>query len=183
MDLMAVLQVNLLPWREKARKIKRHQFYLLCVIFFGVFLVWAMTWHLYNSRFLMFQNNLNAYLQSEIDTQIANNSASVTKTKKKQASLTQLLQIRQLLQQGYDSVLVLNELDDIVPNSIFLVNISKVGRTITIRGNAQTDNDITLFKQVIQNSPVFTQPTLTISSADKSTVRLFVMTFDLKDGQ
>jgi type IV pilus assembly protein PilN len=180
-----MIQINLLPWREQMRQLKKTQFttsLALCIIL-SLFILFVF--HVYYSSLAGKQDGLNAILSTEInDEQNALNEMSSKEDEKKSIDV-QLKFIINLYSESYNAIRFLNELVLMVPNSILLTQIRRNGNQITLTGLAKSENDVTQLLDYISRSPNFNQPTLSAinlenTSSDNS-LRNFKLTFEQKE--
>jgi len=179
-----MVQINLLPWRERAREIKKKNFFttLAACIGFALFIIFLL--HLYYQDIISFQDKRNSYLQS----QIAQKQAEIDNLRKdrdQQAVIEAKLQdIMALREKSYRAVNLLNVLLRIVPESITLNKLVLDGNAVTLEGRAQTELAITAFLKSISDEPLFNQPVLTgINSQEGKNAnieRFFQIKVDLK---
>ncbi len=156
----STLRVNLLPWREQARKKKRRQWYARSWIAFGLGATLIVIMHFYLSFILSNQTERNNFLQQAITTE----QADITNLSKKSEHKTQLLQalntIVSLRQENYTTITFLNQIASVVPASIDLTRIAYTPFQTILEGNANNNADITQFMQQLAKSNFFTQPVL-----------------------
>jgi len=163
-----MIQINLLPWRAQARQIQKVQFIFLSIFFFILAILAIIVSHIYFSMQLSNQLHLNEYLQSEIDKEQLQLTNLSDKQKDKVQLETQMHYIINLYNQSYDAIRLMNELPPLVPESIFLDKIARNANLISLNGIAQSDYDVTLFKQNLDKSPFFSNPIVNQISSEKN---------------
>jgi type IV pilus assembly protein PilN len=156
-----MIQINLLPWREQARKEQQKRFAIIvaCVAFFGLF--FTSFFHIYFSTEINNQIRRNAILQEALDKESAD---MMELTKKKQDLMgvdNQLHFFFTLREASYHAVRLLNELALRNPDSVTLYKIIRKGNTILIFGKAKSNLQVTLFLESMDKSKFFFQPVLT----------------------
>lgn len=158
---IAMIQINLLPWREQARKEKKLRFAITLGGFVGLTLFLVVLLHLYFYSLIRYQKNNNIFLETELkQEQLA--IGTFNKKKKEQAEIdTHLRFIFTLRNKGYKATAVLDELAQIVPEAILLNKIIREGNMIFISGKAESNLQVTLFMENISQSRIFKQPVLT----------------------
>jgi type IV pilus assembly protein PilN len=110
------------------------------------------------------------------------NQMSSSEEEKKSVDI-QLKFIIDLYNESYNAVRFLNELVNLVPNSISIVRVKRNGNEITLTGIAESEHDITRLLDDITKSPYFNQPTLSsINTDNKSSEgsRKFELMFEQK---
>lgn len=162
-----MIQINLLPWREQARQIRKAQFTAALIASVSISLFILLVWHIYLSHQLDVQLKLNDLLQTGISQEQASLNDMSSKEDEKNIIDNQLHFITKLYSKSYLGVGLLNELVTLVPPSISLSKIDRNGESITLAGTANTDDDVTRFMQEIAKSSYFRQPILTMLNQQK----------------
>ena len=156
-----MVQINMLPWREQARQIKKKNFFVSLAGAIGFTLFIIFLFHVYYDDLIAYQNKRNLFLQTEIgNKQVEINE--LRKKKEEQDVVESKLQFLMGLRvQSYAAIRLLNELIRIVPDTITLSKMNREDNMITIEGKAQSDLSITAFLKAISQSSLFNQPVLT----------------------
>jgi type IV pilus assembly protein PilN len=162
-------QINLLPWREQGRQIKK--------VIFGIILagclVMSVVVVIFTHIYLHYQNSVqmerNDYLQSMIDQTNAEISALKLKQKIRAKIVTELNLITDLRKKSYQAVSLLNLLIKSVPSSVLIDKIARVDGVFTIEGVADSDLATTLFMRNIESVSGFKQPVLNVIKTEKAT--------------
>ncbi|VVC77064.1 hypothetical protein AQUSIP_23910 [Aquicella siphonis] len=179
-----MIQINLLPWREQARRIKKAQFVSALTISVCVPLILILIIHLHLSRVAKVQQEVNATLQSAISQEQSVLNEMSSKEGEKQATDIQLRFIIDRYNESYHAVRVLNELVSLVPPDIFISQIKRNGNAITLSGLANNEDEVTHLIQSIAESPYFNQPVLVSIALAKNPKtanrRRFILKFDQK---
>ncbi|MBV9574997.1 MAG: PilN domain-containing protein [Gammaproteobacteria bacterium] len=162
-----MIQVNLLPWRQEARKIKKARLTILAIVFAGIALFFIIACHLYLHNELSLQLQINQYLQTELTSEEAMLTSVDAQQQKKKSLEQQLNYIIQLYAQNYQTVQLLNELTTLLPSTISLEKVVKKVNHITFEGTAPSAAEVTLFIQQIGKSAILTQPVLSMLSSEK----------------
>lgn len=172
-------QINLLPWREKSRKLKQNRFGLIALATAGMGLFFTLLFHMDYSLRISEQSKRNATLQAALDEE-STHLKDLNKGKRELLDVdNQLHFIYSLRNTGYQAIQLLNKLAMINPDSITLSKIVRNGNTILITGKAKSNVQITLFMESIEQSKTFNQPVLTeISGKENETGE--VRSFQLK---
>ncbi len=156
-----MIQINLLPWREQTRKLKKTRFIFILGVSVGLTLFIILCVHMHFNHIVGNQEDLNEYLKAQISEQQTASSATTLQGKEKNDIEAQLNFIISLRKKNYDAVRLLNELITLVPNTVLINKIIRNGSMITLGGLAQSDSQVTVFLQNISKSSIFNQPTLT----------------------
>lgn len=124
-------RINLLPWREEARKARQKQFAFIAAgtaVFAGLVLVYV---HIFISGLIEDQNRRNTFLEEQIrivDQQIL----EIRELEKTKANLLARMKIIQELQRSRPQIVHL--FDDLVktlPDGVYLNKISQKGPELT----------------------------------------------------
>lgn len=178
-----MIRINLLPYREAAKKARRNQFFTLValiaalgglVVFFGYSLI---------EGYISNQQGKNDFLKKEIavlDKQIE----EIKGLKEQTAALLARKQVIESLQRDRsDTVYLLLELAKQIPEGIYLKSAKQDGLRITLSGYAQSNARVSTLLRNIENSPWLEKPQLVeIRAAASGNRRLneFVMIVSLK---
>jgi len=177
-------QINLLPWREQGRQIKKMRFMVALIASVLGSLCIILIFHIYLSGLVGEQQQLNDVLQEAINKEQAVLNDMSSKEDEKATVDAQLQFIINLYSNSFRAVRLLNELVTLVPSSVSLNRIVRNGDTISLAGIANSENDITLFMQDIGRSPYFNQPVLSEIYQDKNSrtenTRYFQLNFKQK---
>jgi type IV pilus assembly protein PilN len=163
-----MIQINLLPWREQARKVNKTRFFIWMSVFIGIALITLLLFHIQYYLIFSNQQKLNKYLESEINQEQIILSALDQQQQAKQALEKQLSYIINLHKTSFRAIKLLNELVSLIPHNISLNKIIRNDNKITLMGSSKTDVDLSIFKQSIAKSPIFNQPVLTEISTEKN---------------
>lgn len=160
-----MIRINLLPHREEAKKAKREQFYVLAglVSVLAALIVFAI-YSLIDSA-ISNQNGKNDFLKNEIavlDKQLDQIKRLKEQT---QALLSRKQVIENLQRDRGETVYLLSELVQQVPEGIFLKSLKQDGLRVSITGNAQSNARISALMRNLEASPWLEQPQLVESKA------------------
>lgn len=176
-------QINLLPWREKARKVRQTRFYGmlgLCAMA-AIFLILLI--HFYYSHKISNQTARNDYLTSMISSEQVEFNVLDKKMKEQEAVEKELHFILSLRESGYQAVQMLDELVRVVPEGITLKKMIRDGNNITVIGKANSNLEITLLMKHIATSTMFLNPVLSEITGKENTTgeeRMFQLTFSMR---
>jgi type IV pilus assembly protein PilN len=161
-------RINLLPWREQERKVRRREFMValcgaaligvVCVLF-GKFIVYA-SW-------IDSQNAKNTLLKKEIvklDAQIAD----IQDLENRKQRLVARMEIIEKLQRKRPEVVHLfDELVKTVPEGIYLTQIKETGKKLEMKGVAQSSTRVSAFMRNIDSSSWMDNPQLQVVESAK----------------
>lgn len=162
-----MIQINLLPWREQARKKKQARFAYVAGGAVGLGLLVTVFFHMHFSSKITAQNERNAMLQSALDQE----SVELRSLNEKKRDLVdiedQLNFIYALREASYRAVRLLNEITIANPSDVTLYKLTRNKNIVILFGKAKSNLQITLFMESLEKSKVFKQPVLTeISGKD-----------------
>ncbi len=154
--------INLLPWRETLRRRKANEF--LALILGAILLTLGLLygWHLFVQSQIEQQNRRNQLLKQEI----ALVDSRISEIKDLEKTKTQLLARMDIIQQLQASrpeiVHIFDELVSTLPDGVVLTEITQAGKTLTVRGKAQSNARVSAYMRNIEKSEWLTNPTLQI---------------------
>lgn len=160
-------RINLLPWREQERKVRRREFMIAAgaaVIAAGVFI---MAGKLVYSTWTEAQLEKNNLLNKEIvklDAQIADIQDLETR---KQRLVARMEIIEKLQRSRPEIVHLFDEMVKTVPEGIYLTQIKQTGRKLEIHGVAQSTTRVSTFMRNIDGSTWMDNPVLQVVEASK----------------
>ncbi len=163
-----MVRINLLPWREQARKAKRIRFGILLGIFLLFTLFIIICAHIYVDSLIAAQQERLDYLQSEIDLEQGTLGTLKVENKKKLSLESQLGFVMNLRARGLQAIHLFDALTNSIPSALTLEKIERQGNIINLTGKAQSDMEITLFMKNLFNQHYFNQPVLTDISTRKN---------------
>jgi type IV pilus assembly protein PilN len=166
-------RINLLPWREDARKQKQQDFITLIGIFVSMAAVVVVIWYFYNSDHINAQVARNSYLEGEIailDIRIKEIQALEGE---KQRLLDRMRAIEQLQTNRPLIVRFFDELVNSLPEGVSVTQVSQAGANVTINGVAQSNARVSSFMRNLDVSQWLANPKLDIIQAtDESGTRV-----------
>ncbi len=164
-------RINLLPWREQERKIRRREFMVAAggAIFASV--IFILGGKLLYSSWTDAQNEKNNLLKKEIvklDAQIAD----IQDLENRKQRLVARMEIIEKLQRKRPEIVHLfDEIVKTVPDGIYLTTIKQTGNKLEIHGVAQSSTRVSTFMRNIDSSVWMDNPVLQVveSSRDSPT--------------
>ncbi len=164
-------RINLLPWREQERKIRRREFMVAAggAIFAAV--IFVLGGKLLYSSWTDAQNEKNTLLKKEIvklDAQIADIQDIENR---RQRLLARMEIIEKLQRKRPEIVHLFDEVVKTVPDGIYLTAIKQTGNKLEIHGVAQSSTRVSTFMRNIDSSVWMDNPVLQVveSAKDSST--------------
>ncbi len=161
-----MVQINLLPWREKLREESQKEFLVLLGIAAGIAIFFlGLVFIIVNGKINRVAD-VNTYLQAQtalLDVKIA----QIQDIKSKRADLIARRKVLQQLQiQRVSIVHLLEQVVYKVPDGIYLTKLDKKGAQLTVSGVAESNTRVSEFMQSIEASRWISNPRLTQIKAD-----------------
>lgn len=155
-------RINLLPWREEARKARQKQFAFVAAgtaVFAALVLVYV---HIFINGLIEDQNRRNGFLQEQIrivDGQIR----EIKDLEKTKANLLARMKIIQELQRSRPQIVHLfDELVKTIPDGVYLNKITQKGNDLTLEGVAQSNARVSAYMRNVDQSEWLQNPRLEI---------------------
>jgi type IV pilus assembly protein PilN len=143
--------INLLPWREERRQIKNRVFFTSLAIAIVSALVFIMLIHLT----LAGRIEQEAMYIEELQKEQTKISAQIKEIKGLQDSKKALLHRREVIQslQAERSLVVhfLDVLPQIIPDGIYLTQLTRNGSAVVLQGNSQTNTSISVLLKNLED--------------------------------
>ncbi len=154
--------INLLPWREELRKEKQQQF---AVVTGGTAILAALLVllaHMQIGGMIDYQNLRNQFLTTEIAS-LDKKIAKIKDLEKTKAALLARMDIIQQLQHSRpQSVHLMDQLVETLPDGVYLNKISQQGKDLTLSGIAQSNARVSAYMRNIDNSLWMSKPKLDV---------------------
>jgi type IV pilus assembly protein PilN len=162
--------INLLPWREAARKQQQMNYLtVLAQVAVLAFVLMFFVYWLYQAR-VEGQISRNALLETEIK-QLDKRIAQIRELEKQKAGLQQRMSLIEQLQRSRNlGTQIMDEVAKTVPAGVYLVSLDKKFNRLLVTGKSESNNRLSSLLRVIEQSPLLTQPVLEFiqASADDS---------------
>lgn len=157
--------INLLPWREELRQQRKKEFFTvvggMAIVAAGLVLVA----HIYVGLLIGAQEGRNNILKQEIK-QVEEKIKEISELEKKKEQLVARMRVIEQLQSNRPEVVHLfDEIARTVPEGLYIASLSQKGRTVTIKGLAQSNARVSAFMRSLEASPWFSEPKLDVISA------------------
>lgn len=159
--------INLLPWREEARKAKQQQFIVIlavsCVLAFGVMFGVST----YFGKRVEGQLKRNAFIESELKI-LDQKIAEIKVLEQTKADLQQRMALIEQLQSSRNlGTQVFSEVAKTVPAGIYLAELEKKGDALLIVGKSESNNRLSHMIRQIEESELMSFVNLQSITAGK----------------
>ena len=160
-------RINLLPWREQERKVRRREFGVAAGGAVFAAIIFVLGGKLLYSQWTDSQNEKNTLLRNEIkklDAQIAD----IQDLENRKQRLVARMEIIERLQRKRPEIVHLfDELVKTVPEGIYLTQMKGTGKKLEIKGVAQSSTRVSTFMRNIDSSAWMDNPQLQVVESSK----------------
>ncbi len=160
-------RINLLPWREEARRERQRQFLysLMGTLVLGAILVLIVG--LFFDQQISYQEARNQQIQIEINRlqQRINRIAELEKTRNRLLSRKQVIESLQASRSL--TVELLDKLAKTIPVGVTLVTVRQQGKNLTLEGTSQSNARVSAYLQSLEDMDLFVRPELQYVRASK----------------
>src|SRR5271163_4092574 len=160
-------RINLLPWREQERKVRRREFMvaaggavIAAIIFTGGGKLLYASW-------TDSQNEKNTLLKKEIVKLDAAIADIQDLENRKQRLVARMEIIEKLQRKRPEIVHLFDELVKTVPEGIYLTQMKETGKKLEIKGIAQSSTRVSTFMRNIDSSAWMDNPQLQVVESSK----------------
>lgn len=153
-------RINLLPWREEARRERQRQFLysLMGTLVLGAVLVLLVG--LFFDQRISQQEARNQQIQVEINRL----EQRIARIKELEATRNRLLSRKQIIESLQASrsltVELLDKLAKTIPVGITLTNVRQQGKNLTVQGTSQSNARVSAYLQSLDGMDLFVRPEL-----------------------
>ena len=164
--------INLLPWREAARKEKQKQYVTVLAMTAVVsFLVFFLI-HMVYSSMIDGQYQRNRYLENEIKV-LDQRIAEIRTLNETKRSLQQRMSLIEQLQGSRNlGTEIMSEIARVVPSGIYLTQLEKKGSNLLLIGRSESNNRLSTMLRDAEQSELLDSPLLEFIEAGKDESRL-----------
>jgi len=157
--------INLLPWREEARKKSQQQFVMSAVaaVTLGVLVVGAG--YTYMEGRISYQNQRNTYIQNEIKRLDIALKEIKTLDANRKALLDRIAVIERLQSTRPGIVHLFDEMVNALPKGLYLTQLSQKENKIKLEGKAESSARVSSYMNRLNASPW-------LSSSDLNTIKV-----------
>jgi type IV pilus assembly protein PilN len=160
-------RINLLPWREQERKVRRREFLVALGGAAFAAVIFVIAGKLLYSSWIDSQTAKNSLLKKEIvklDAQIAD----IQDLENRKQRLVARMEIIEKLQRKRPEIVHLfDELVKTVPEGIYLTQMKETGKKLEIKGVAQSSTRVSTFMRNIDASAWMDNPQLQVVESTK----------------
>ena len=168
-------KINLRPWREEARKDRQQEYVIvLCVVFAVAVAIWFFVSQAYSDA-IYAQEYRNQYVQKQSSV-LDNKIKEIQELRTKRQELLDRMKLIQDLQ-GNRPVIVrmFDEMARIMPDELFLSEVSSKGTLSTLKGQASSNDPISQFMRNFDAPTWFANPNLLCVKAGDNGYNSFTM--------
>jgi len=174
-------RINLLPWREEARKERQRQFLysLMGTLVLGAILV-LITGLFFDQR-ISYQEARNQQIQIEINRlqQRIDRIAELEKTRDRLLSRKQIIESLQASRSL--TVELLDKLAKTIPVGVTLATVRQQGNNLTLMGTSQSNARVSAYLQSLEEMDLFVKPELQyVRTAQRQTNRVEPYEFSIR---
>jgi type IV pilus assembly protein PilN len=160
-------RINLLPWREQERKVRRREFGIAVGAAVVAALVFALGGKLVYSSWIDAQNEKNNLLKKEIVKLDAEIADIQDLEDRRQRLLARMEIIEKLQRKRPEIVHQFDELVRTVPDGVYLSSLKQTGNKLEIKGVAQSSTRVSTFMRNIDSSTWMDNPELQVVETAK----------------
>jgi type IV pilus assembly protein PilN len=160
-------RINLLPWREQERKVRRREFAVAAGAAVVAALVFALGGKLVYSSWIDAQNQENNLLKKEIVKLDAEIADIQDLEERRQRLLARMEIIDKLQRKRPEIVHQFDELVRTVPDGVYLSSLKQTGKKLEIKGVAQSSTRVSTFMRNIDSSTWMDSPELQVVETAK----------------
>jgi type IV pilus assembly protein PilN len=160
-------RINLLPWREQERKVRRREFAVAAGAAVVAALVFALGGKLVYSSWIDAQNQENNLLKKEIVKLDAEIADIQDLEERRQRLLARMEIIDKLQRKRPEIVHQFDELVRTVPDGVYLSSLKQTGKKLEIKGVAQSSTRVSTFMRNIDSSTWMDNPELQVVETAK----------------
>ena len=153
-------RINLLPWREEARRERQRQFMfsLMATLILGAILVLIIG--LFFDQRISIQESRNQQIQAEIN-RLEQRIARISELERTRSRLLSRKQIIESLQASRSlTVELLDKLAKTIPVGVTLNNVRQQGNRVTLLGTSQSNARVSAYLQSLDGMDLFVGPEL-----------------------
>ena len=158
-------RINLLPWRQMARKEKQREFLSIgvgAVILMGAIILYV---HLHMASRISDQSTRNEFMDTEIQ-RIDNQIKEIKDLEVERDRLLARMKVIQQLQASRSRIVhIIDELEKRLPESVYLTVTKQVGGELLLQGVAPSNASVSNFMRNLEASDWFENPRLEVIQA------------------
>src|SRR6202034_1295826 len=160
-------RINLLPWREQERKVRRREFLIAAGAAVFAAVIFAAGGKIVYSSWIDAQNEKNNVLKKEIVKLDAEIADIQDLENRKQRLVARMEIIEKLQRKRPEIVHQFDELVHTVPDGVYLTSIKQTGNKVELKGIAQSSTRVSTFMRNIDTSTWMDNPELQVVETAK----------------
>jgi type IV pilus assembly protein PilN len=160
-------RINLLPWREQERKVRRREFMVAAGAAVFAAAIFVLGGKLLYTSWIDSQNEKNSLLKKEIVKLDAAIADIQDLENRKQRLVARMEIIEKLQRKRPEIVHLFDELVKTVPDGVYLTGIKQTGNKLEIHGIAQSSTRVSSFMRNIDSSVWMDNPVLLVVESAK----------------
>lgn len=158
-------RINLLPWRQMARKEKQREFFSIgigAIILMGAILLYV---HLHMASRISDQNIRNEFMEGEIE-RVDNQIKEIKGLEAERDRLLARMKVIQQLQASRSRIVhIIDELEKRLPESVYLTVTKQANGELLLQGVAPSNASVSNFMRNLEASDWFESPRLEVIQA------------------
>lgn len=162
-------RINLLPWRQMARKEKQREFVSIgigAIVLMGAIIFYV---HLHMSGLISDQNTRNDFMDAEIQ-RVDNQIKEIKGLEAERDRLLAKMKVVQQLQTSRSRIVhIVDELEKRLPESVYLTLVKQAGGELLLQGVAPSNASVSSFMRNLDASDWFENPRLEVIQAIEKT--------------
>src|SRR6202034_4112986 len=160
-------RINLLPWREQERKVRRREFMVALGGAAFAAIIFVLGGKLLYSSWIDSQNEKNNLLKKEIVKLDAEIADIQDLENRKQRLVARMEIIEKLQRKRPEIVHQFDEMVHTVPDGVYLTSIKQTGNKLELKGVAQSSTRVSTFMRNIDTSTWMDNPELSVVETAK----------------
>lgn len=177
-----MILINLLPYREQARLAKQKQFNQMVMLALIVGLGLSILIYMAINNKISKQQSRNQFMEKEL-VDLNNRVESVENMQSERDRLLERKQeVEKLQQQRGRSAKFLDDLNNVVPEGVYLTALRATKKGYTLEGQAVSDNRIAMFMETLPSTGIFIGPIVLKDIRKGDRVQQFRLEGDLPFG-
>lgn len=162
-------RINLLPWRQMARKEKQREFFSIgagAIVLMGAIILYI---HLHMASLISDQNTRNEFMEGEIQ-RVDNQIKEIKGLETERDRLLARMKVIQQLQASRSRIVhIIDELEKRLPESVYLTVTKQSGGELLLQGIAPSNASVSTFMRNLEASEWFENPRLEVIQAVEKT--------------
>ena len=155
-------RINLLPWREEQRTLRRNQFFVALGGTVGVAAIILVLGYITFNTVVDNQQKRNDFLKAEI-TSLDKRIEAIIDLEEKKDNLLERMEIIEQLQRSRPGIVhVFEELVKTLPDGVYLTSVKQNGDRLEIAGSAESNTRVSALMRNIDQSEWLTKPDLEV---------------------